>query len=211
MRPEARATDWDAYYRRPYRLAALSRRYTGRTLVRLLREFAPAHPRILELGGANSCFIERILEQIAPARYDVLDSNELGLDLLEARYSRDSRVSTIRQDVLSFDWQGAPYDVVLSVGLIEHFGRGDTARAIAAHFSAIAPGGVAVVTFPTPTLLYRFARAVSEATGQWIFHDERPLRLEEFQQTAGRFGTVKRARILWPLVLTQYCVVTEKR
>ena len=42
-----------------------------------------AHASILEFGGANSCFIDQILEEVAPARYDVIDSNQLGLDLLQ--------------------------------------------------------------------------------------------------------------------------------
>lgn len=44
----------------------------------------------------------------------------------------------------------------------------------------------------------------------WIFHDERPLRLQEFERAVTSLGDIESARILGPLVLTQYCVVVRK-
>src|SRR5205823_8991917 len=94
-------TDWDSYYARPYRTASLTRKYTASVLMDLLRNHGGADAAILEFGGANSCFIAQILDEIAPARYDIVDNNQLGLDLLKCRYPRDERVSVIRGDVLS--------------------------------------------------------------------------------------------------------------
>ena len=53
-------------------------------------------------------------------------------------------------------------------------------------------------------------RSLAEATNNWIFHDERPLRLAEFESAIANLGRVESARILWPLILTQYCVVVRK-
>jgi hypothetical protein len=102
------------------------------------------------------------------------------------------------------------YDIVFSVGLIEHFAPAETARAVAAHFRYLRPGGTAIITFPTPTWLYRAVRGLAEATNNWIFHDERPLQLPEFERAVAGLGEIKSARILWPLILTQYCVVVRK-
>jgi len=203
-------TDWDSYYARPYRTASLTRKYTASVLVNLLRNHGGVGAAILEFGGANSCFIEQILDEIAPARYDIVDNNQLGLDLLKCRYPRDQRVSVIRGDVLSMHEPERLYDIVFSVGLIEHFDPAGTARAVAAHFSYLRPGGTAIITFPTPTWLYRAVRSLAEATSNWIFHDERPLRLAEFESAIANLGRVESARILWPLILTQYCVVVRK-
>ncbi len=203
-------TDWDSYYARPYRTASLTRKYTASVLVDLLRNHGGVGAAILEFGGANSCFIEQILDEIAPARYDIVDNNQLGLDLLKCRYPRDERVSVIRGDVLSMHEPERLYDIVFSVGLIEHFDPAGTARAVAAHFSYLRPGGTAIITFPTPTWLYRAVRGLAEATNNWIFHDERPLRLAEFESAIANLGRVESARILWPLILTQYCVVVRK-
>ncbi len=203
-------TDWDSYYARPYRTASLTRKHTASVLVDLLRKNNGAHASILEFGGANSCFIDQILEEVAPARYDVIDSNQLGLDLLHSRYAGDDRVSVSRGDVLAPAEPGRLYDIVFSVGLIEHFDPAGTAKAVAAHFRYLRPGGTAIITFPTPTWLYRSVRGVAEITNNWIFHDERPLRLPEFERAAAGLGEIKSARILWPLILTQYCVEVRK-
>jgi cyclopropane fatty-acyl-phospholipid synthase-like methyltransferase len=203
-------TDWDSYYARPYRTASLTRKHTASVLVDLLRKNNGAGASILEFGGANSCFIDQILEQVAPARYDVIDSNQLGLDLLQSRYSRDDRVSVSLGDVLAPSQPGRLYDIVFSVGLIEHFDPAGTAKAVAAHFSYLRPGGTAIITFPTPTWLYRSVRGLAEVTNNWIFHDERPLRLPEFERAVTGLGEIRSARILWPLILTQYCVEVRK-
>jgi hypothetical protein len=208
VKPER--TDWDSYYARPYKTASLTRKYTASVLVDLMRRNNGADASILEFGGANSCFIDQILEEVRPARYDVIDNNQLGLDLLKSRYPGDDRVSVHRGDVLAMSEPERLYDIVYSVGLIEHFDSMGTARAIAAHFSYLRPGGTAIITFPTPTWLYRGVRGLAEITSNWIFHDERPLRLREFERAVADLGEIKSAHILWPLILTQYCVELRK-
>jgi hypothetical protein len=141
-------TDWDSYYARPYRTASLTRKYTASVLVDLLRNHGGGGASILEFGGANSCFIEQILDEIAPARYDIVDNNQLGLDLLKCRYPRDERVSVIRGDVLSMPEPERLYDIVFSVGLIEHFDPAGTALAVAAHFKCREPAAPRSSPFP---------------------------------------------------------------
>lgn len=203
-------TDWDSYYARPYKTASLTRKHTASVLVDLMRRNNGAQASILEFGGANSCFIDQILEEVQPARYDVIDNNRLGLDLLKSRYPRDDRVSVRHGDALAASEPERLYDIVFSVGLIEHFDPAGTARVVAAHFDYLRPGGTAIITFPTPTWLYRSVRGLAEVTHNWIFHDERPLRLPEFERAVAGTGEIKSARILWPLVLTQYCVEVRK-
>ena len=203
-------TDWDSYYARPYKTASLTRKHTASVLADLMRSHGGAGASILEFGGANSCFIDGVIGEVKPARYDVIDNNQLGLDLLKSRYSRDNRVSVRKGDVLSTSEPERLYDIVFSVGLIEHFDPAGTAKAIASHFRYLRPGGTAIITFPTPTWLYRAVRRLSEATNNWIFHDERPLRLPEFERAVNGLGEIESARILWPLILTQYCVVAHK-
>jgi SAM-dependent methyltransferase len=203
-------TDWDSYYARPYKTASLTRKHTASTLVKLMRDNGGTHASILEIGGANSCFIDQILEQVEPASYGVLDNNRLGIDLLKSRYPHDDRVSIGLGNALSMPAPERLYDIVFSVGLIEHFDPPETAKVIASHFNYLRPGGTAIITFPTPTWLYRAVRKLAERTNNWIFHDERPLGLAEFERAVTGLGEIKSARILWPLILTQYCVVVRK-
>jgi predicted SAM-dependent methyltransferase len=101
-------------------------------------------------------------------------------------------------------------DLVFSVGLVEHFEPAETRKAVLAHFDVLRPGGTAIITFPTPTLLYRAARRLIEAAGMWGFPDERPLQAAEVIAAIRERGEVLEQRVLWPLILTQGFVVARK-
>jgi SAM-dependent methyltransferase len=205
----ARPTDWNAYYQQPYKTASVTRRITQRYLISALRRYAPQQPVIAELGGANSCFFTEIQRKLAPREYHLIDNNRLGLDLFR-RFAGDvPGVFLHQEDVLRMRMQ-LQADVVLSVGLVEHFPPQGTRAAIEAHFRLLRPGGIALITFPTPTWLYRATRRLAESCGAWIFHDERPLRLDEVRLAAAPFGELLSYRMVWPIMLTQFHVVWRK-
>jgi SAM-dependent methyltransferase len=197
------ATDWDRYYQRPARAAGLTRRITQRCLLRAMRRFAPPRPAIAELGGADSCFFDAIYRALEPREYHVVDNNRLGIERFRRRTETLKSVYAHQQDVLRLALPER-FDLVFSAGLVEHFDPAGTQRAVAAHFDLLRPGGIAIITFPTPTLLYRFARRAAEALGQWAFPDERPLQFAEVAQAAGRYGRLLYRRLVWPVVFTQY-------
>jgi glycosyltransferase involved in cell wall biosynthesis/SAM-dependent methyltransferase len=209
----AAATDWDRYYTSVPATAKLTRRYTTAALLDAIRRFAgPAAGEelsILEIGGANSCFLDNILAGVRCARYDIVDTNRYGLELLEKRLGDNPAVHLHQQSVLglSMDRQS---DVVFSVGLVEHFDPPRTREAVRAHFDALRPGGTLIVTFPTPTLLYRATRGLIEVLGLWKFHDERPLMPKEVSDAIGERGEVVYQKTLWPLILTQHLMVARK-
>jgi hypothetical protein len=202
----ARATDWDAYYAKGYKTAGLTRRYTARTLVALLRRFAPPRPWIVELGGANSCFFDALDEALTPARYTVVDNNRKGLDLFRARVAGAPAVEVVEADLTATAPRFAA-DIAFSVGLVEHFDEAGTRRLVDAHFAAVRPGGIVLVSAPTPTFLYRIVRFGSERLGLWIFHDERPVPPRELEAGGADGSELLFAKTLWPQILTQHCVV----
>ncbi|HML17736.1 MAG TPA: GtrA family protein [Bryobacteraceae bacterium] len=199
------ATDWDGYYRSPTPAARWTRRYTAAVLVACLRKFGGNIEQLIEFGGANSCFLEKIRKDLAPREYHVIDTNAYGLALLGGRgvnaHQQDCRAPALDLEA----------DAVFSVGLIEHFDADDTRQAIASHFALLKPGGCAVLSFPTPTWLYRAARAIAEALGAWKFPDERPLDRAEVTAAASPFATLEFEKILWPIVFTQRLMVFRKR
>jgi hypothetical protein len=207
------ATDWDRYYRRPFWPAAFTRRHTGRVLLRLIRRFAPPQPAglvLAELGGADSCFYDPLARALRPRAYHVVDSHAAGLEKLGRRLLPGVDSNLHHADILA-PLPRLAADVVFSVGLIEHLGPQDLARAVAAHFDLVSPRGVVIMSFPTPTWLYRAARRLAEASGQWMFHDESPL-------PAGRVGALLAARgellhsgIIWPIVFTQAMLAARPR
>ena len=95
-------------------------------------------------------------------------------------------------------------DVVFSFGLIEHFGPADTREAALAHYRLLRPGGILIISFPTPMLLYRAARALFELMGAWKFSDERALSRWEVRATIEEEATVLLEKTMWPFILTQH-------
>jgi SAM-dependent methyltransferase len=208
----ARATDWDSYYQSVPATAKLTRRYSTAVLIDAMRRAMPAGaqpPSIVEIGGANSCFLDAIVAALAPRSYDVVDTNAFGLSLLAKRVGNNPSVRLHEQSIFQMSLP-ATADVVFSVGLVEHFDVPRTRDAVLAHFDIVRPGGVVVITFPTPTLLYRATRKSIEAAGMWKFHDERPLQPREVLATVRERGEVLQEKTLWPLMLTQYLVIARK-
>lgn len=202
-------TDWDQYYLRPYKTASVTRAITGSHLMKRIKHFAKQNPTIAELGGANSCFYELIQQEVQPRSYHIVDNNHFGLQQFRRRFPDSDNVYLYEQDVMNLDLE-QQFDLVFSVGLIEHFDVAGTQKVIEAHFQLAKPGGIVLMTFPTPTWLYRITRWVAEVCRAWIFHDERPLQYEEVALTASGNGELLEKQIVWPILLTQYHAVWRK-
>lgn len=206
-----RKTDWAVYYSKRYKASTYSRAITGNILVSLIKRncLNPWNISIAELGGANSCFFELIRKEIQCSEYHIIDNYEAGLEMFKEKVKDKSKLFIHCQDVLNLNLN-SKVDLVFSVGLIEHFTVEDTAKAVKGHFDILKPGGVAIITFPTPTILYRFTRFIAEGLGMWIFHDERPLEFEEVLKTASQYGTVLGTKIIYPIFLTQGLLILRK-
>lgn len=210
LNPSPARTDWSSYYRVVSPTARLTRRYTTREIIKALslHRFPVAGARILEFGGANSCFLDSIVNQFCPASYDIADTSEYGLSLLRDRVPNGCVLTLHNQDVLSpSSLLTRKFDLVYSVGLIEHFDREDTVRAIRNHVMSAIPGGLVLISFPCPTLLYRIARRFLEAAQLWRFPDERPIFPSEVLDSLKGCGEILFQKTLWPLVLTQYLIL----
>lgn len=205
-------TDWDSYYSKPFKPAAFTRRITGNVLCRLMKKYTDAgNDRFLigELGGANSSFFDSIITEFKPAEYHIIDNNRLGLLKFRERVKDSGSVILHNGDVLNINLNLA-LDMVYSVGLIEHFLPEDTRKAVEAHFQILRLNGIAILSFPTPTFLYRISRVISETLGLWIFHDERPVTEEEISNILKDHGKILHSQIIWPILFTQRIVVVRK-
>jgi len=206
-------TDWDAYYDKPGRFTRFTRRITTRKLLDCLRRHdGPlAEARLVEFGGANSCFHDAVRDAFGPAAYDILDSNRAGLELFAAHHPDLEQTRLFERDVREAYPEGAAADadVCFSVGLIEHFDATGTAEVIRCHFRAVRDGGLVILFFPTPTWLYRAIRGAAEALGIWAFPDERPLAMAEVVHEAELHGRVIFTDVNWSIGLTQGIVVTR--
>jgi len=205
-------TDWDAYYRTPAAFAPVTRKITEWGILRDARRFAGDANlgHIAELGGGNSAFLLAFRRRFPDAQLSAIDNNALGLGLLGSRLSGDPQLTLIETDVLAPVTAPLNADLVYSVGLVEHFDRAGTARAIGAHFAHVKPGGLVLITFPTPTWLYRATRRLAERAGIWGFPDERPLGLGEVAEGIAQYGHVLGSRTNWAIVLTQGVIVARR-
>lgn len=206
-------TDWNKYYEAVPATARVTRKITTSVLVSAIHRHLQerrSRPVIVEIGGANSCFVEAIEKSVGFERYHVVDKNRYGLDLLTRRYPQSTRVLAHEDDVLA-EPKLTGADLVFSVGLIEHFSPSGTAAAVASHFKMAKPGGLVIISFPTPTWLYRAARWLTEAAGAWKFHDERPLTPAEVRKAIARDGEVLSEATIWPIVFTQHLIVARRR
>ena len=153
--------------------------------------------------------METILAKTPCRSYDVIDTNSYGLSLLEKKPGLTPVVRLHRQNVLDLSLD-TKADVVFSVGLVEHFDPAETRQAVLSHFDILRSGGIAIITFPTPTWLYRAARTLIEALGMWKFPDERPLSPSEVVATVRERAAILEQKTLWPLILTQHMIVARK-
>jgi len=208
----ASMTDWTEYYSSTPLAARVTRRYTRSVLVDALKrhtDLAGSGGTLVEVGGGNSCFLDRVAAEFRPGAYHVVDSNKFSLDLLSQRLDGSGNVVLHERDVLDSPLN-LQADAAFSVGLVEHFDAVAAREVIRRHFDLVRPGGSVIISYATPTPLYRFARRVSEALRLWRFPDERPLRREEMLAAAADQGQVVFEKTLWFIVFTQRMTVIKK-
>jgi len=201
-------TDWDQYYQSTSFFSRFTRPAICSALVRALRKYSAPNPSIGELGGAGSCALETVCRVIKPSVYHVVDTNKVGMELL-ANKADDGNLELHQQDILNLDLD-LQLDTVFSLGLIEHFDVDGTRQAVRSHLKLLKPRGIAVFTFPTPTLRYRMTRGAIELAGKWAFHDERPLRVTEVNAAVGELGRTLDHWLIRNIPLTQHLMVIQK-
>lgn len=207
-----KATDWDSYYKKPYKFAWFSKSIITKIVLNYIKKYAPSETQfaVAELGGGDSCFYELFEKTFCPEKYYIVDNNRVGLDAFSRRIGKRENTILINKNILELDHE-VKCDIVFSVGLIEHFSAEKTKQAILSHFKVLKKGGILILGFPTPTFLYKITRKISELLGLWIFHDERPLKIDEVRDITNKYGELLKKKIIWPILLTQAILVVKKR
>ena len=205
-------TDWNAYYDHVPWTARITRRITTNLLLDILkRQGLNYGSKIAEPGGANSCFFDAFTRSLKPAKYTVLDLNQKGLQKFWEKHGENPIAEQRLFDVLAepSDLRETA-DLVFSAGLIEHFDTAGTRTAVQHHFDLAKPGGLVLVTFPTPVLTYRLIRTALERAGRWSFPDERPLLFDEVRSAMKPYGTILDERVNRAIGLAQGIIIAQK-
>lgn len=206
-----KSTDWDEYYHQSVGLSSFTRRITFFRLYNWLYPYLKGGSvRMCELGGGNSCFVRDFLASGLIEQYHIIDTNQVGLNLLKDRLGGDSRVTCSNSDATALSPSKKKFNICFSVGLIEHFDEIGTSSCLKGHFEMCDSDGVVLVTFPTPTFLYQVIRTCAEKLGCWKFHDERPLSFEEVESVIEKNGgNIVRRGVNWWIGLTQGYILFE--
>lgn len=207
-------TDWTNYYSKKKSWFSI---YTQKfTLDKIIEKFDIAVDKngnlsIIELGGGNSCFAESFCKLRRVMNYDIIDNNELSIELFRKKKIENVKLNGYRLDLRQqlVDVTDK-YDFVYSVGLIEHFIVEERTQVIKNHFQFCKKGGYVLITFPTPTLKYRFCRKIMELIGVWQFWDETPLKFEDIQSVLKEHGQVISVELNRKLFLSQLIVLVKK-
>jgi len=205
----ATETDWNTYYGKRATSENPFRKITERMLLGILAgQRTPSFKTIMEFGGGDSCFYNAFRQRYPEVRYVVVDKSRKGIEKFLSKHSSEN-IEAIETDLLASP--ALPQcEVVYSVGLIEHFDQAGTAGIIKAHFDAVLPGGLVMITYPTPTWLYRIIRGAAELLGIWCFHDERPLLYPEVAGEVEKYGVVLNKKMNWFIGLTQEIILVRK-
>jgi putative flippase GtrA len=213
-------TDWTAYYKKKKSFFStftqkatlkILKKYINKTISSLNMEKNNDAFSLLELGGGNSCFADELCDKCKIRKYDIIDNNKYATNLF-----KEKRIDA-EHEAYCINLLEAPeedikqYDFVYSIGLIEHFLGDDIRMVIDQHFARTKNGGVVLISFPTPTIKYRFVRGIMEVLGVWQFADENPLRFDEVKDYFERNGMIEEHFLNNKLPLTQYVVVAKKK
>lgn len=206
-------TDWNIYYTKPKsKISTITQKYT---LNYLLKEINIAGLgdgiRILEFGGGNSCFAAEIREKLSISKYDVVDNCKVALDKLKNSLLVDMAWDFDLCENIECLEMPQKYNLVYSVGLVEHFSESERKRVIQNHFACCVDGGVVLITAPTPTFKYRIIRKIMELLKVWQFWDECPICLEQLVDEMKSYGEIIDSGINYTLPLTQAVVMCRKK
>lgn len=203
-------TNWTEYYNsKKSFFSKITQKVTSNIILNVLKSKLEKRIDIMECGGGNSCFSERICNQWEINRYDIVDFNELAVKMFNDKELNVLNKTGIMADLLTGNLPNKKYDFVYSVGLIEHFTGSDVVKIIERHFEMCKPGGYVLITFPTPTIQYKLTRKLMEFCGVWKFWDEKPIIYKDIVDAFNRFGIVEEEFINRKIPLTQQVVLIK--
>ena len=205
-----KATDWTTYYKKKKSFFSThTQKYTERLILKAIDDYCSSEVRILECGGGGSCFATSVCQNDKVTQYDIIDNNEFAVGLfndMELPVKHNGTVWDLTNEGIGQN----TYNFVYSIGLIEHFTDVDREKVIQAHMNCCSPGGIVLISFPTPTKKYRIIRKLMEMLRVWQFWDETPLTEDRVRPIMERHGCINECFINKKLPLTQMIIIMEK-
>ena len=206
---EFKLTNWEIYYKKkPLKIVTKKRENNINYILNILKE---AHFKnflnVLEYGGGNSRVAEAISKKYNIKKFTIVDNNEWGIKLLKER-----KIKNLNSQCISiFDYEDENnYDLIYSIGLIEHFQDKNLTKCIQEHFKLVKNKSYVLFTFPIPTLRYKFIRFIYELFDKWQYTDETPLTNSKVEKLVSKYGKIIYNGINKELILPQGVILVMK-
>jgi len=173
-------TNWDQYHQRvrfsQRFLWAIWKAYEG-----LLEGISFDKPvKIVELGCGTGYHTLQMTGMYPAAKVTLVDFNAAVIEDTERRMSSlQCQKEFLLRDLFGLELEER-YDIVHSQGLLEHYTPEEQGELIRLHRDLLAPGGIALILVPTPSLSYRLWRGLLEKLNLWIYPDETAITREDF-------------------------------
>ena len=159
-------------------LEFLVRSSTRRGIMRLLNKEHLENPKILELGAGTGKESAWLVKKFGGST-TLVDNCDTILQYSKKYFSKKQiNVSFVNKDIMKLNVR-EKYDLVLSVGLIEHFYGSDLTLIFDKHIESIKKGGYAITFTPRACPLYYSYRGILTILGLWMW-DEKPFTKEDF-------------------------------
>lgn len=145
---------WDDAWSQPPRMRLPSSLNVAiRNLQRLLREHVARGDRFLEIGCAPGKMLAWVAHDLG-AEVSGLDYSARGVAFARQLFDALGLKGDIRcEDLAATTFRRGSFDVVFSAGVIEHFD--DPGPIVRQHVDLVKPGGVALITIPNYSGVYR--------------------------------------------------------
>lgn len=201
-------TDWKKYYsKKPIKIIIKKRNNNICFILNVLKSNSFFGGNVLEYGGGNSMVAEAISNSFDVRKFTIVDSNKYGIELLKNRNidNLNARCESI------FEYKDEKiYDLIYSIGLIEHFQENNLIKCIKEHFRYVKDGGYVLITFPVKCFRYMFIRAVMEVFNLWRYTDEVPLNNKKIGDILKDYGDVIVNEVNSKLILPQAFILVKK-
>ncbi len=147
---------------------------------------------MIEIGSGTGTISG--LMQLRGADVTLIDYSKRALERAELFFSRNGmEVKCVQVDALNLPNElFNQYDISISLGLTEHFKKGNRLAINKAHFDVLKTGGVTFISVPNKyNPPYRIFKFLAEISGKWSVGEEYPYSRYEFSQMMQNFKVDK--------------------
>lgn len=159
-------------------------------LKRLMNNTNLRNPNILELGAGTGKDSEWLIKRYG-GKATLIDNCRYVISKANKRFHKKKvRINYIKSNIEDINYKNQ-FDLVFSIGLVEHFYNQDLINIFKKHTNASKKSGYVIIFVPHKTNIYRFFRRFLTYFNLWMW-DEKPFTKQELN----RLGKINNAKLI---------------